>query len=140
MVTIFQATKYMNIHKYIYGQRNVSTVKAKFDNDDDFKREEIKDLIYSIDRNTLVNNQKCNNLMYAYRSFTSGTIAVGVLSILLISSGYFLPKAETSKVNIENPVILRGLDTTLNTLQNRPVIIIHDTVYIKSRRKNLAHR
>lgn len=129
--TIFVATRYMNIAKYAYGQRSVTTVQAKFNTDDDFKIEEIKDLIYSIDRNTKVNNQKSNNLIYAYRSFIVGTVAVGLLSILLISSGYFIPKPEAAKVRLEDPIILKNLDETLNKLENRPVIIIHDTVYRK---------
>lgn len=137
LATIFQATKYMNIHKYIYGQRSVSTVKATFSTEG-FKIEEIKDLIYSIERNTLVNNQKCNNLIYAYRSFRIATIVVGLLSVLLVSIGYFTPKQQTSKVNIENPVVIQNLDSALTRLQNelrksnRSAIIIHDTIFIKS--------
>ena len=132
LTTIFQATKYLNIIKYAYAQRSVSTVMAKFDKEDDFKVEEIKDLIYSIERNTKVNNQKCNNLIYAYRSFRIGTIGVGLLSVLLISSGYFVGKASTNKFQIENPVIIQGLDSAISKLQcekkkNATTIIIQDT-------------
>ena len=135
--TIFQATKYLNIHKYIYGQRSVSTVRMKFPTETDFKIEEIKDLIYSIERNTLVNNQKCNNLIYAYRSFRIATIGVGLLSVLLISLGYFASKEETAKVNIESPISIHNLDSNLNGIQNelgklnRSPIVIRDTIYIK---------
>jgi len=129
--TINQATKYMNIHKYIYGQRSVSTVLNQFNNDDKFKIEEIRDLIYSINRNTLVNNQKCNNLIYAYRSFKVGTASIGLLSVLLITSGYFLPKQEIPKIIIEKPISISELDTSIKLLRERNIITVHDTVYLK---------
>lgn len=134
---IFQATKYLNIHKYVYGQRSVSTVKTRFVNDEAFKVEEIKDLIYSIERNTQVNNQKSNNLIYAYRSFRIGTLIVGMLTILLIASGYFTPSSPINKLEIQQPIIIQGLDSSLEGLKNEigkrsaTPIIMRDTIIIK---------
>ena len=117
LATIFQATKYLNVLKYKYGQRSVSTVKNKFDTEDDFKVEEIKDLIYSIERNTQVNNLKCNNLIYAYRSFRVGTMMVGLLSILLILSAFLPPKQSVGKMQIENEIVIKRMDTALKNLK-----------------------
>jgi len=137
LVTIFQATKYLNIGRYAYGQRSVSTVQKIFKNEDEFKIEEIKDLIYSIERNIKVNNQKSNNLLYAYRSFRIGTILIGLLAIMLIASGYFLPKTGITKVNIENPVVIKNLDSVISTLNNRPETnIIRKEVICDSQMRN----
>lgn len=130
LTTIFQATKYLNVKKYSYAQRSVSTVMSKFNNDNAFKVEEIKDLIYSIERNTKVNNQKCNNLIYAYRSFKIATIGVGVLSILLILSGYFVNNNSPNKVVIANPVMIQGLDSTIKILQTQKSQVIKNTVTV----------
>lgn len=120
LLTIFQATKYLNILKYKYGQRSPSTVSKKFESPDAFKIEEIKDLLYSIERNTLVTNQKCNNLIYAYRSFKIATVTVGLLSVLLIICSSYLPSAKPTKVSIENQIGILGLDSILIKLQKDP--------------------
>jgi len=139
LITILHATKYLNVIKYVYAQRSVSTVLAKFDNEIDFKIEEIKDLIYSIERNTKVNNQKSNNLIYAYRSFRVGTICVGLLSVLLISSGYFISPSPKNKVIIENPVIIKGLDSVIHEMRKQPEtrvlmpVVNNDSSNIKGR-------
>ncbi len=119
LITIFQATKYLNISRYVYGQRSISTVQKKFKTDEEFKVEEIKDLIYSIERNTKVNNQKSNNLLHAYRSFKIGTMLIGLLAFMLILSGNFLPKAGENKVKIENPISVKNLDSLLAILKNK---------------------
>jgi hypothetical protein len=117
LCTIFQATKYLNVSKYSYGQRDVSTVKKKFSTQEDFRIEEIKDLIYSIQRNTQINNLKCNNLMYAYRAFRVGTITGGLLSVLLIFSAFSTPNAGPIQVQVENPIVLENLETLLKNIE-----------------------
>lgn len=114
LYTIIIASNYLNVSKYKYGQRDVATVRKKFNSEDDFKIEEIKDLIYSIERNTMVTNQKCNKLIYAYRSFRIATITVGILSISLITAGYFMPKPESARIKLENPVIIKDLDSLIH--------------------------
>ena len=118
LVTIFQATKYLNVKKYAYAQRSVSTVMAKYEKDEDFKIEELKDLIYSINKNTTVNNQKCNNLIYAYRSFKIGTIGVGLLSVLLILSGYFIVIPTTDLIKIKKVIVIEKADSVTYKIPN----------------------
>lgn len=118
LCTILQATKYLNVKKYSYGQRDVSTVLQAFKSKEEFLVEEIKDLIYSIERNIRVNNLKCNNLLYAYRSFKLGTFVGGLLSILLILSVYFSGEQPVPRTYIEGKINLSGVDSTLMKIQN----------------------
>ncbi len=108
ILTIYQATRHLSVQKYKYGQRSVSTVSKTFESMDAFKIEELKDLIYSNERNILINNQKADNLIYANRSFRYGTFLVGLLSITLILSSYFTPisdNAATDRTSKENKQI-----------------------------------
>jgi hypothetical protein len=82
-------------------------------------------------KNTQINSQKANFLLFAYRAFIAGTIGVGLLSIFLISAGYALPKPQPTAVSIEKPVTIQGLNSTLDQMKGRPPVIIHDTVYLK---------
>jgi hypothetical protein len=111
LMAIIKATEYLNIHKYKYGQRNVSTVSQVFASEEAFKTEEIKDMIYSIERNTKVTNQKCNNLVYAHRFFRVGTISVGILSVLMILSAYITSPAVTTTIKLEQPISIKGIDS-----------------------------
>jgi hypothetical protein len=118
LITIYNATKYLNVIKYKYGQRSADTVKNKFKDEEAFKIEEIKDLVYSIERNTKINNQKCDHLIFAYRSFKIANLFVGCLACVLISSSYFSKKPELSKINIDGPIAIQGIDSTINELKN----------------------
>jgi hypothetical protein len=130
LCTIFQATRYLNIRNFHYARRNPETVKTIFASTNAFKIEEIKDLIYSLDKNTQINTRKANFLLYAYRSFRIGTIGVGVLTVLILLAVFLLPKPETPKINIEEPIQIQGLDSSLNKIKGR-LIIVHDTVCLK---------
>jgi hypothetical protein len=123
--TIFQATKNLNITKYAYAQRSVTTVQAKFNSEEDFKVEEIKDLIFSIEKNTGNNNLKSNNLIYAYRSFTLGTIFIGLLAVLLIFSSYWLPKEKAKETRTAKNAITGQPYLMRNKLTEAPVFSIY---------------
>src|SRR5690606_895493 len=111
LFTIFHATKYLNVRKYKYAQRSTGTVKNRYNEEKDFKLEEARDLIYIIEKNTLVNNHKAGNLIYAYRSFRIANVLVGVLALFLVASIYFVKKDDDIKtVNIANPVNVKALD------------------------------
>lgn len=117
LATVYQATKHFNIINYRYGQRDASTVKKKFGSKESFQLEELKDLMYSIEQNTGLNNSKGDDLMYSYRSFQIGTFLGAVLILILISTSFISIKGESTKVNIENAVRIEGLDSFKNVLQ-----------------------
>jgi hypothetical protein len=132
LFTIFNATKYLKISNYAYGQRSTTTVKSIFKSDDDFKLEEIKDLIYCIEKNIQVTNNKSVNLLNAYQNFKIATFFVGILSVILLISGYFLSDSSPKKVVIDNPVIVKNLDSNFHQLLHNAIpkiVIIHDTIY-----------
>ena len=134
LLAIAHATKYLNVKNYQYAQRSTATVKKNYDRDNELKIEEVKDLIYSIEKNTGINNRKAGNLIYAYRSFRAANILIGLLSLLLLLSIYFAPTNETPKVIIENPVELKDLNTSIqqikNELKNNTILNIGDSVKI----------
>lgn len=120
LLCIFHATKYLNVSKYKYGQRSTDTIKRKFQTEDDFKIEEIKDLIFCIERNTELDTLKAGNLIYAHRSFKIGNLSIGLLSLLLLFSFYSLKPKEPNKITIEGAVSIKGLDSLMNLKAKSP--------------------
>ena len=106
LLTIYHATKYLNIHKYKYGQRSATTIMKSYGKKKDFKVEEIKDLLFCIDRNTQVNNLKAGNLIYAYRCFKLGNIFVGILSVCLLLSFYIKNDTPSKKTKTSTAAIV----------------------------------
>jgi hypothetical protein len=133
--TIFQASRYMEVNKHFYGQRSASTVCKKFEDANAFKVEEVKDLIYVIQRNTKVTNLKINYLLYGYRSFKVATLGVGALSIVMLVGGKFSGRSVPNEVVISQPVTISHLDSSLvNSISTSlipKIVIVHDTVYRK---------
>lgn len=134
LLTIYHATKYLNAAKYKYGQRSTDTVKKKFKDEESFKTEEVKDLIFCIERNTELNTFKAGNLIYAYRSFKIGNLFIGILSLVLLFSFYSLKSKEPNKVNIVGPIIIKELDSLLrsnrDSLNKQIIIRVGDSVKI----------
>lgn len=136
LLTIYHATKYLDIRKFAYGQRSTSTVKARYPADG-FKIEQIKDMIYSIERNTQLTNIRSSGLIYGYRTFRLATVFVGILSLFVVFVGYFLPKPLTPTVIVEKPISVKGIDseTILRIekailMEKQQPVVIHDTVII----------
>lgn len=117
LLAIAHATKYLNVKNYKYAQRSTETVKKNYEKNKDFRIEEVKDLIYSIEKNTGINNRKAGNLIYGYRAFRAGNILIGILSVLLLFSIYFMPKEETKKVTIDS-VELKSLDSSIKEMNS----------------------
>lgn len=117
LMTIIKATEYLNIHKYSYGQRSTTTVSKIFETSEDFQIEEIKDVIYAIERNTQVTNLKCNNLVYAHRFFRFGTIMVGVLAGLMILTAYITPAKQDTVIKIDQPLKVEHMDSISNYIK-----------------------
>ncbi|HEX8333579.1 MAG TPA: hypothetical protein VF622_13245 [Segetibacter sp.] len=135
LLCILHATKYLNVSKYKYGQRSTATVKRKFNTEADFKIEEIKDLIFCIERNTELNTLKAGNLIYAHRSFRIGNLSIGMLSLLLLFSFYSLKPKEPNKMTLEGPVSIKGLDSLVQVkestrTQSKIIIQVGDSVKI----------
>lgn len=133
--TIFQASRYLDISKHAYGQRSTTTVQQAFGSESQFKIEEIKDLLFSIERSILVNNRKSNYLIYGYRSFKIATTCVGLLSVLLLTAGYFSMDPKPNRVVVENSISGKNLESIMNNAVSHlpipKVILVHDTIYKK---------
>lgn len=117
LFAIAHATKYLNVKNYKYAQRSTATVKKNYQRNKDLRIEEVKDLIFSIEKNTGINNRKAGNLIYGYRCFRAGNVMVGVLSLLLLISIYFMPKDQTEKVTIDS-VELKSLDSSMKEMNS----------------------
>jgi hypothetical protein len=119
LATIFHATKHFNIGKYKYGRRDASTVKKTFESKEALQLEEIKDLLYTIEQNTGLNDSKGDDLMYGYRTFQVGTLCGALLILVLIASSFIFNKVDTPKVRIENEVKISKLDSNLVEIQRQ---------------------
>jgi hypothetical protein len=145
LLTIFHATKYLNVKKYFYGRRSINTIKASYLLDDDFKREEIRDLVYIIERNTKVNNLKAGDLIFAFRSFKIANIFLAILVATLISFVIYLNKPDSKLLTIKDPIEVKELYSTINELRKEISAIknmnqyILDSVKTKSIQPNSNH-
>ena len=86
LIAIIHAIKTLQINHYKYSTRKTSTVTRvnRASAQSDFIKEEIEDLIWSIDKNTVQNNRKGRNLIYATRSFRIATIGLAIFTLLII--------------------------------------------------------
>ncbi len=116
-MTIIRASEYLNIIKYGYGKRSTSTVNKTFATPEEFQIEEIKDVIYSIEKNTQLTDLKASQLLYAYRFFKLGTIFVGILSVLMILTAYVTPQKMDTTITISQPIQVQGMDSISLKLQ-----------------------
>lgn len=122
LMTIIRASEYLNVKKYGYSKRSANTVTKFYESIDDFQIEEIKDVIYSIEKNTQLTNQKASQLIYSYRFFKLGTIFVGILSVLMIITAYVTPTKSETTITISKPIKVTGIDSItfrLNELSNK---------------------
>jgi len=119
LVAIIHSIKTLQINHYPYCTRSTNTVtkKERASSEENFLKEEIEDLIWSIGKNTIQNNRKGRNLIFATRSFRIATIGVAVFTLLILSLSTTLnndpQEIEIISVNesiiekINSPIILQ---------------------------------
>jgi cell division protein FtsL len=82
--SIYNASEIFNIKKFKYADCDEDTVKANHKNLNDFNKEYINDLIYSIKRNRNLNNSKGTILLKSNRYFATGIYTLIFLIIELL--------------------------------------------------------
>lgn len=92
IITIMHSIKTLQINLYPYCNRSTSSItkKNRAKKEIDFINEEIQDLIWSIEKNTIQNNRKGNNLIYAVRSFKIASLSIIIFTILIISLSFWI--------------------------------------------------
>jgi hypothetical protein len=118
--TILQAIRSLNIARFKYARRSPATVKLKYNSEDEFLTEEVKDLIYCIEKNTAINNYKGGCLMTAYRSFRLGNIGIGILSICILLSLAFNRPKQPAKIEMSAPVQIKKFDRLMEKMSKEP--------------------
>jgi hypothetical protein len=81
--SIFEATQVLNIGKYQYQSGSVNTVKKNHKNRDEFREEEIRDLINSIENNHTLTSQKGDHLIVARRYFVIALFITALFGVLM---------------------------------------------------------
>lgn len=116
VLTIHHAIKIYNIKKYVYSRNSPNTVlKYQSNTLKSFTQIQIKDLLYSINKNVKTNNIIANNLIFAYRNFQIANILTAILGALLCVSLLFAhPKSNTT--TIDNQIKIEGLNSNLNKI------------------------
>lgn len=111
IITIHNAIRNYNIKKFHYSRsdpRNV--IKYQYELVSDFSAIEIKDLLYSYNLNSKTNDEKANNLIFAYRTFRIANILTAFIGILICYSLLFV-KPKENCFSIKNPVQIQNIDS-----------------------------
>ncbi|MCZ2483907.1 hypothetical protein G9H64_13145 [Aquirufa nivalisilvae] len=103
LLSILHALNTLKINKYAYVNRSTDTItkinRAK--NELEFYNEEISDLIFSINRNKNLDNQKGDNLIFSTRCFEIANIGFAILTMLILFSTFAIKK-EIKEVKVSN--------------------------------------
>lgn len=120
MLTIHNAMKNLNIWKFRYSKPAASNV-PNFQNlsPEEFSAMEVRDLLYSINNNTNINNAKGNNLLHAFNAFKIANTLTAILGLSICVSLLFMHPAKSS-MRIENPLEIKGLDTVMRHILEKP--------------------
>lgn len=128
MVSIFQATKTLNIRDFIYVRPSVNTVLNKeYKDEQAFFVVQIKDLISGITNNIKTNNLKGNLLLYSHRAFRTGLIVISLLGLLIISLFTFNKKPD-NPIIIDSLVYLKNLNQRAESLEEA-LNVLEDKVH-----------
>lgn len=83
-LTINNAIRNYDIGKFVYSSSHPNNViKYQLNSVEEFTSIEIRDLLFSINQNLKSNNEKANNLIYAYRAFKIANVMTALLGLLL---------------------------------------------------------
>lgn len=133
-ITIFKSSKYLNADGANYVRKSPGTVDQAFSSKEEFYKEEINDLLVSINSNLLINNQKVKDLKSSYNNFRRANICTAVLSILLLCSMFFIPKSSTPEVSIKEPIIVKGVAEFIDHFKEAEIIVAGDTIILLRRK------
>lgn len=109
-ISIFRSRKTLNIKKYPYVTGSVKTIKKNHSSQDELRKEEIEDLLFSIPCNTRILNDKGTDLIRSHEFYNIGLYGIGTLVALLMLFSFYLPDSteeerEVEKLQIEVKLI-----------------------------------
>ncbi|NME72653.1 hypothetical protein [Flammeovirga aprica] len=114
LLTIFHSTKTLGINKYKYATRTTKTVTGSGRKTDElsFLEQEINDLIYIIDTNSVQDNRKASNLIYATRSFRIASFSFVIFTLFIIGISFFI----SSK---PHAIDIKSIDSSIYTKSHK---------------------
>lgn len=116
ILTIHNAIRNYNILKFIYSNSDPNNViKYQDKTVDEFTTIEIQDLLYAYNQNLKTNNDKANNLIYAFRAFRIANLFTAFIGIFICSSLLFA-KPTDKDINIKNPMQIQNFDSAANAI------------------------
>ncbi|HYV90915.1 MAG TPA: hypothetical protein VE978_03995 [Chitinophagales bacterium] len=116
VLTIHNAIRNYNIGKFHYSRSDPNNViKYQDKSESEFTNIEIKDLLYSYNQNSKTNDEKANNLIYAYRAFRIANAMTAIIGALICSSLLFA-KPKEEDINIKNPIQIQNFDSTAKAI------------------------
>lgn len=117
MISIFQATKSLNIKDFIYVKPSAYTVLNKDNNDfNKFISVQVKDLINGITNNIQTNNLKGNILLYSHRAFRTGILFIGILGVL-ITFFFTINKKSQKPIISDSPAFIRNINERISKFE-----------------------
>jgi len=134
-LSISNALKNFDVIKFRYSKPtpfNVLTFKDK--SIEEFNAELVRDYLYCINKNVVLNNIKATNLLHSHNTFKLAN-ATTAITIICLCIGIFFLKDKDEVIKIENPIKIEKIDSILNKMQpifKHDTIIIHDTVISKN--------
>jgi len=104
ILTIHNAIRNYNILQFIYSNSDPNNViKYQSKTVDEFNAIEIQDLLYAYNQNLKTNNDKANNLIYAFRSFRVANFFTALIGIFICTSLLFA-QPKDKEITIKNPI------------------------------------
>lgn len=131
LLTIFHATKTLEINKYCYPNRSTSTVtkKERAQKEIDFINDEINDLIHIVDKAAEIDNKKGENLIYATRCFQVANFGFGFLTIVITIIAFTNVKNPSEAITKESSEFnLKYIDTLKSKTVDPPASILFNQV------------
>lgn len=140
LLTINNALKNFNIKNFSYSVSNPENVLTFQNNTiEEFNSELVRDYLYCINKNIVINNRKATNLLHSHNTFKFANIVTGIIVVLLSVMILFL-KNDDPKIQIEKPVKIDKLDSLIKNVKpiiviQRDTIVVKDTIYLKTNSK-----
>lgn len=135
-LSISNALKNFDVIKFRYTTPtplNVYNFKEK--SIEEFNSELVRDYLYCINKNIVLNNIKATNLLHSHNAFKLAN-ATTAITIICLCIGIFFIKNKDEVIKIEQPIKIEKIDSIIDKMKpvyiyQHDTITIHDTIVIK---------
>jgi len=133
-VSIRNALKNFDVIKFRYATPsplNVFNFKSK--SVEEFNSELVRDYLYCINKNIVLNNIKATNLLHSHNAFKLAN-ATTAITIICLCIGIFFIESKDEVIKIEQPIKIEKIDSIIGKMQPlyiHDTIVIHDTIIVK---------